>query len=246
MSEYTAQHSDFCDAVPIKVNRVYDSCCDKDCLKDIQVNLDIGELPCNINVVKSKCVRVSDVTMTVEPLPFNRGFYSIDLTFTFNIELYAYERSCEAPIVVRGTAFACKNCILYGSEVSTKTFFSNGMKIGTSGTCCEIVNLPTASVQVVEPIALETKIGKVCVCDTPDGSCCYKKTVIMTLGLFSVVELSRPTTILVPTFEYKIPHKECECETDDPCEMFEKIRFPIKEFNPDSDADMGKIECDDC
>jgi len=244
MSEYTAQPGNFCDAVPIKVNRVFDSCCDKDCLNDVQVNLDIGELPCNITVVKSKCVRVTNICMNVEPVPFNRGFYSIDLTFTFNIELYAYEKSCDVPCVLIGTAYACKSCILYGSEANTKTFYSNGMSSGTSNSCCEIVNLPMASVQVVEPIALETKICKVCSCDS-EGANYYKRAVVMTLGLFSVVELSRPATLLVPTYEYTIPHKQCRCESDDPCEIFDRIQFPVDEFSPNNICPPNN-SCGDC
>ena len=36
MSEYTRHFND-CDAVPIKVNRVFDSCSDKDCVTGVQV-----------------------------------------------------------------------------------------------------------------------------------------------------------------------------------------------------------------
>jgi len=89
MSEHVC-HNNFCDAVPIKVNRVYDSCCDKDCLKDVQICLDCGELPCNICIVKSKCVKVADICMNVEPLPFNKGYYAVNLRYTKNL-------SCEKP-----------------------------------------------------------------------------------------------------------------------------------------------------
>ena len=46
------------DAVPIKVNRVFDSCSDRECIANDPVILDNGELPCNVQLVKSKCVRV--------------------------------------------------------------------------------------------------------------------------------------------------------------------------------------------
>ena len=61
----------------------------------------------------------------------------------------------------------------------------------------------------------------------PEGSSAIPiRTVIMTLGLFSVVELFRPVTILVPTYEYTIPTKECRADTESPCAVFDKIRFP--------------------
>ena len=87
------------DTVPIKVNRVFDSCSDRDCISNLPVILDSGELPANIQLVKCKCLRVADVCMRIEPVPFNRGFYNIDLTFTFRVELLCYTQAGEAPMM---------------------------------------------------------------------------------------------------------------------------------------------------
>lgn len=54
----------------------------------------------------------------------------------------------------------------------------------------------------------------------------------MTLGLFSVIELTRPVTVMVPTFDYTIPTKECNIDTETPCAVFDKMRFPTEEFSP--------------
>ena len=54
----------------------------------------------------------------------------------------------------------------------------------------------------------------------------------MTLGLFSVIELTRPVTVMVPTFDYTIPKKECFSDRESPCEIFEKLKFPEEEFSP--------------
>ncbi len=249
MSEFTPTPQPCSDAVPIKVNRVFDSCSDRDCLSNLPVILDQGELPCNIHLVKSKCVRVADVCMRVEPVPFNRGFYNIDLTFTFRVELLAYTHACEQPELLTGTLYASKSCILYGSESNTQTFSSNGRSTGDTNACCEVINLPTANVQLVPPLALETKIGTVC---RPTGDGCSDnyhasfRTVIMTLGLFSVIELSRPVTIMVPTYDYTIPTKECCQDTETPCAVFDKMRFPTEEFSPitlTADDPSGKPGC---
>ncbi|MCD7958414.1 MAG: hypothetical protein LUF89_02560 [Ruminococcus sp.] len=218
--------SESCANTPIKVQRVFDSCSDRDCFSNVQIIMDGGELPSNITMVKSRCVRVSDICMTIEPVPFNRGFYSIDLTYTFRVELMAYERSCSSPVLLTGTAYTNKNVILYGGESNTKTFFSNGGHLGDTNACCETVNLPTAAVQVVDPITLEARIGTVCITENTAPT----RTVIMTLGLFSVVELFRPVTVLVPTYAYTIPIKECHADTESPCAVFDKIRFPAEEF----------------
>ena len=208
------------DAVPIKVDRVFDSCSDRDCLSNVQILMDGGELPPNVTLVKSRCVKVSDICMM------------------------AYERACGSPTLLTGTAYAGKNVILYGGESSSKTFFSNGKPCSSGEECSESVNLPTAAVQVVEPIALETRVGMVCP-PAPEGSSAVPiRTVIMTLGLFSVVELFRPVTILVPTYEYTIPTKECRADTESPCAVFDKIRFPAEEFSPGSVNGMGDFSPD--
>ena len=230
MSQYHPMPEQCADTVPVKVNRVFDSCSDRDCFSNVQILMDGGELPANVTMVKSRCVRVSDICMNIEPVPFNRGFYSIDLTYTFRVEL------------LTGTAYTSKNVILYGGESNTKTFFSSGEQIGDTNACCETINLPTAAVQVVEPIALEARIGSVC---GPDGAAPVR-TVIMTLGLFSVVELFRPVTILVPTYEYTIPTKECHADTESPCAVFDKIRFPAEEFTPATLSGSAKGESCHC
>ncbi len=239
MSQFHPQPEPYADTVPIKVNRVFDSCSDRDCFSNVQILIDGCELPPNITMVKSRCVRVSDICMNIEPVPFNRGFYSIDLTYTFRVELMAYERSCTSPVLMTGTAYTSKNVILYGGESNTKTFFSSGEQLGSTDACCETVNLPTAAVQVVDPISLEARVGTVCATnDSPPV-----RTVIMTLGLFSVVELFRPATILVPTYEYTIPTKECHADTESPCAVFDKIRFPAEEFTTGGLPALPREEC---
>ena len=230
------------DTVPIKVNRVFDSCSDRDCISNLPVILDSGELPANIQLVKCKCLRVADVCMRIEPVPFNRGFYNIDLTFTFRVELLCYTQAGEAPMMQTGTLYASKSSILYGSESNTQTFYSNGASTGCVDGCCDVVNLPTCNVQVVPPLALETKIGTICrpgVPGTPEQLPPTVRTVVMTLGLFSVIELTRPVTLLVPTYAYTIPQKECTADPETPCAVFDRMRFPAEEFAPTSLADAA-------
>lgn len=228
------------DAVPVKVNRVFDSCSDRDCISNVPVILDSGELPPNIQLVKTKCVRVQDVCMRIEPVPFNRGFYNIDLTFTFRVELLGYTHACDTPCTLEGTIYASKSSILFGSESNTQTFYSNGISTGTTDCSCDVVNLPTCNVQVVPPLALETKIGTICRPCNPgqqEQLPSTVRTVVMTLGLFSVIELTRPVTLLVPTYAYTIPTKECTVDTETPCAVFDKMRFPTEEFAPASLSD---------
>ncbi|MGN0621739.1 MAG: hypothetical protein ACI4I9_07720 [Porcipelethomonas sp.] len=221
-----------CDAVPIKVDRVFDSCSDKDCISGVPVTLSC-EIPENITIVKSKCITVSNICMNVEPIPFNKGFYSVDLTFSFDVQLLGYAAACYPPVLITGTATVSKSCVLFGSETNSRTFYSTGQTIGSQGDCCNTVNPPTAVVQAVSPIVLEAKLSAYRDCEQCTETCRPpKRGVLLTLGLFYVVELTRPVTLLVPTYDYTIPEKECCSDMDSPCEIFDKIKFPTEEFSP--------------
>lgn len=226
------------EAVPVKVNRIFDSCSDKDCMSDLPVTITDGELTPEINIVRSRCASVENICISVEPVPFNKGFYSIDLTFTFGIEILGYENASSAPVSLRGTAHAVKNCILYGSESAVKIFSSEGCADCSEEESAQTANLPIANVSVLEPIVLETKIGGGCSCPVPvsaqekEAKQQGGRGIYVTLGLFSVVELYRPVTVMVPTLDYNIPKKECCTESDSPCEVFERLKFPEEEFSP--------------
>lgn len=238
-------NADSISAVPVKLDRVFDSCSDKDCITNLAVSLECGDLPAQYTSVKTRCVSIDNICMSVEPIPFNRGYYTVDITYTFGVELLCYTRACDAPTAMRGCATASKSVILYGSESNTKTYFSNGARVGDTNCCCEVVNLPTASCQCVDPIALETRI---CVLPPmppmqgrdPDMQCpppAPRRTVVLTLGVFSVVELTRPVTMTVAAYPYQVPTKSCSAEaTDSPCEVFSRLSFPTEEFAPTADG----------
>ena len=76
----------FKEAVCIDAGRVYDSCSDKDCLEDLQVYFTATE-QAKIDralTVKAKSVEVLNVCLEVEPIPFNRGFYSVRWFWPFS------------------------------------------------------------------------------------------------------------------------------------------------------------------
>lgn len=224
-----------CDGIPIRVNRIFDSCSDKDCLSDIPAAIVSGTLSPDINIVRSRAASVENVSISVEPIPFNKGFYSIDITFTFSLEILGYENSKSVPIILQGTAYASKNCILYGSESSVKTFTDSETTVSPAADAsCGSGNPPAASVSVLEPVILETRIDR----------SSSAPQIYVTLGLFSVIELSRPVTIMVPTLDYTIPQKQCCTESDSPCEVFEKLKFPEEEFSPQSLC-AAEEECGD-
>lgn len=133
-----------------------------------------------------------------------------------------------------------------------------------SGSICKS-NLPTAVVEAVDPIVLDTKLVDACerrccdcdICEIPHCICdCFGgelsgadqgKRVFVTLGQFSIVRLERDTQLLIPTYSYCMPEKECTCGCCDqtsPCDLFRNIEFPVNEFFPPNT--MEKTGCKSC
>ena len=137
----------FKEAVCINTNRIYDSCCDKDCLQDMQVYFPQTEQAAideAVNV-RSKEVDIMNVFIDVTPLPFNRGYYTVDMTFFFDVKLSAFSSPYAQPTDVEGVATFTKRSILFGSEGNVKIYSSdsNREKIGAATT-----NMPKATVQI--------------------------------------------------------------------------------------------------
>lgn len=84
--------TNFREAVCIHTDKIYDSCRDKDCLENIRVYLttcgqEIVDKAINVKFTKAEVIWVFT---DVEPVPFNRGFYSIDLRYFFRVKLSVF------------------------------------------------------------------------------------------------------------------------------------------------------------
>ena len=232
--KYPGKCHDIKSAVPVEVQRIFDSCSERDCISDLMVTLDEGfVLSENTTVVKTRCAEVSNVCVTIDSIPFKNGYYAVDITYTFRLTMDAYECSCtDESVPLCGTAVWNKRVILYGSKANIKTFSSTEESIGETDSCCRTINLPKVTVSVVEPIALETKID--CINTGTCGDIAVIRGITVTLGLFSVIRLTRPVCLLVPTYDYYIPDKECASPAESPCEVFGRLDFPTEEFFPSS------------
>lgn len=71
-----------------------------------------------------------------------------------------------------------------------------------------------------------------------------RRIVVVTVGLFSIIKLTRLVQLLVPAFDFCVPNKKCIASTnEDPCELFETIEFPTDEFFPPQKSDFpGALE----
>ena len=69
------------------------------------------------------------------------------------------------------------------------------------------------------------------------------RRVFVTLGQFSIVRLERDSQMLMPVLDYCMPEKDCagcgcSCSaSEDPCELFSAISFPVNEFFPPNTID---------
>ena len=204
----------FKEAVCIDAQRVYDSCSDKDCIEDIRVLFPAARqsLVDSATNVRVREVNVITVYIDLQPIPFNKGFYSVDMTFFFDVCLDLFGGTASCPVPINGVAIFNKKVVLYGSEGNVKLF--------TSGCSIDDVQaedarvLPKATVQVAQPVALSARLCEhsACGCEPycriPESicqryggdfdSCPQKNTVYVTIGLFIIVQMVRNVQMLIP------------------------------------------------
>lgn len=245
------------EAICVDTCRVYDSCADKDCLTDLRVYF----TDCNQHILESatlvrpRCAQILNCVVEVEKVPFNRGCYSVDLTFFVKVTLDALTCPTSPPATLEGLVTFGKKCILYGSDGNVKIFTSDCITNGIDEQHPISNTNPKAKVQCVDPIILDAKICRVCDCCNTLGECCNslpsnicrcfegnfggccEKAIKVTLGIFTIVQLGRDVQMLIPAYDFCVPTKECCCDTEDPCDTFKRISFPIDEFFPPNAMD---------
>ena len=170
------------EAVCIQVEKVYDSCKDKDCIEDARVFFRHPERVQRIinNSINVKCrkAEVVDVYADVEPVPFKRGFYTVDVKFFIRVTLDFFVsrlRSGTKIVTVPGIVLFDKKVILFGSEGNIKIFksrFSSDNDGDQIRSALQQDNQPVAKIEVAEPICLNAKIQDI-MDKFFDDSCCF-------------------------------------------------------------------------
>ena len=271
-----------CEAVCIHTKKIYDSCRDKDCIEDLRFYpTACGQDVLNrAQTVKGGKAELLYTYINVEPVVFNRGFYTIDMRFFYRVTLNAYCAN-PRPIEVEGLCVFDKRVILFGSEGSAKIFSSKVRIDGLDRQLLEQSNMPIAVVEAVDPIVLDAKLVECCenrccdcdICEIPPCICqCFGcdltmgddyRRAFVTLGQFSIIRLERDSQLLMPVFDYCMPDKDCNssmgggcgcgcCGCEDPCELFQNIKFPVSQFFPPNsvnnsrDYECTKQYCNNC
>ena len=200
----------------------------------------------------------------VEPVNFNRGYYTVDMHFFYRITLQALNGSTRYT-EIEGLATFDKRVVLFGSESGAKIYSSIPEANAIDAPLNLTANLPTAVVEVVDPMLLCAHFADNCNCrcgcdrgtlggvpagilaafDEPiifDESAIRR--VCISLGQFSTVRLERDTQLLIPVYDYCIPSNECtlaggDCSCEDPCKVFDAVEFPMDDFFPPAAAPGG-------
>lgn len=247
----------------IDVNKIYDSAKDKECIEDLRVYLgpEGQELIDNATNIRSKCAEVIWASIDVSDVAFNRGYYSINIRYYFRLcfEACVMGRARE----FCGIAVYDKQVIMYGGDGNVSIFTSNCV---SSDICASlppeaftnsVANTPKVQLEVAAPIVLSVKLADrnwncgTCCCpidQIPENlcQCCGctpcpndmgAKCLYVTLGLFSLIKIERPVSLLIDKAEYCIPSRESSVLSDttsDPCEIFRNMAFPTCDFYPAS------------
>lgn len=240
------------EAVCISTQKIMDACRDQDCTENIPVYLtqeSQNTLDCATSV-KARSAELLYADVEVEPVGYQAGYYCVSIQYYYRVIADAVLCAVR-PATIYGLATFNKRAMLYGGEGCARTFTSCGETTGDG--------MPTAVVSAVDPVILCARIQENCNCGCgPQPVCCcsdnglpepvaaafddalvfqgMNRQLMVTLGQFSLVRLERETQLLIPSYDYCMPSKECSdvgcgCP-ENPCEAFSRMQFPIGAFFP--------------
>ena len=238
--------------VCIDTYRVLDSCRDRDCFEDVRIFVTregqhVLDNSCNIRVISTEVLWAN---IALSEVPFNDGFFQVTIKTFVKLILEGCMGTARGT-QFEGLAVLQKVVVLFGGEGSVSSFRSDmGNSFCAAPEGCGNRTLPTAIADILEPIALSSKVVD---CDCECGYTCCSCTEIpesinacfscelvdptsgnrlfVSLGVFSVIRIVRPAQILVNGTDFTVPDKECvEAEQDDPCRLFRSLAFPVNQF----------------
>ena len=246
------------EAVCIHTNKIFDSCRDKDCIEDLRFypTQNAQNVIDRALSVKAGNAELLYTYIDVEPVGFNRGFFTVDVRYFYRVFADAFVGGGR-PVRICGLCIFDKRVVLFGSEGAAKIFRSTPYSEEHDEHTAVHSNLPCAVVEAVDPMVLNMKLVDVCECggvaepaEVPAGiACCFDgplsfanegRRIYVTLGQFSLIRLERESQLMIPSYDYCIPEKECSCGgEDDPCEIFRAVTFPTEEFFPPNTVAVG-------
>lgn len=140
------------EAVCIHTKKIFDSCRDKDCIEDLRF-YPTQSSQCAIDraiSIKPGSAELLYVYIDVEPVGFNRGFYTVDVRYFYRVTADAFVGAAR-PVEICGLCVFDKRVILFGSEGNAKIFSSETCFGELDEQNIRKSNLPTAVVETVDP-----------------------------------------------------------------------------------------------
>jgi len=240
----------------IHTRKVYDSCRDKECLRDLKVYLtgnSQNALENAINV-KPDHAELLWVYVDVDQMPYNRGHYAVNVKYFYKV-VAEVMMGVGCPRRITGLAVRDKRVVLFGSDGCVRSFSSQYGCLENVEQNVERSNLPVAVVEAAEPVLLGLRTEECrpkCECGVeeciPEGvRRCFEeeladggggKSLYASIGQFSIVTLERETRLAVSGTDAGLPEKKCCGSSDDPCALFGRFDFPVDEFYPPNKADL--------
>ncbi len=246
------------EAVCVHTKKIFSSCRDKDCIEDLRFypTQSAQETIASAQGIRSGSAELLYTFVDVEPVNFNRGYYTVDMRFYYKITLQALSGSTRYT-EVEGLATFGKRVILCGGESGPKIFTSEPVADELDVSLDLTADLPTAVVEVIDPLLLSAGFADSChyvpgvLTGVPEGILAafdeplildesQSRRICVSLGQFSIVRLERDTQLLIPIYDYCIPTEECTVagigSAEDPCAIFADVDFPMNSFFPTGDA----------
>ena len=242
------------EAVCIHTSKVMDACRDKDCIEDLRVYLtrDSQAALDRATGAKVRAAELLYVDPKVEPVAYNSGSYTVAITYYYRVSGEATLGGVR-PASIYGLAVFTKRVLLFGGDGCAKVFTSRMATGCLDKKTVFRCNMPRAVVEAIDPMVLAAKlqeVGSGCRCDgdleeLPDAILgCFDDELVLggeqqrlyvTLGQFSIIRMERDTQLLIPSFDYCIPTKECGdvagiAQPADACDVFSQVEFPVEEF----------------
>jgi len=246
------------EAVCIHTKKIFSSCRDKDCIEDLRFypTQSAQAVLAAAQGIRGGSAELLYTFVDVEPVNFNRGYYTVDMRFYYKIKLQALNGSTRYT-EAEGLATFGKRVILCGGEGGPKIFSSEPVADELDAQLDLTADLPTAFVEVIDPLLLSAGFADNChyvpgvLTGVPEGILAafdeplvldeaQSRRVCVSLGQFSIVRLERDAQLLIPVYDYCVPTEECTVagigSAEDPCSIFADVDFPVDSFFPSAES----------
>ncbi|MDF2882045.1 MAG: hypothetical protein K0R54_2602 [Clostridiaceae bacterium] len=199
--------------------RIYDSCRQQDCLILPVLNINGTPYSDHVPITFSNALTVTPEIKDIRPNNIKEGYFDIDIEYTFDYNV----RGASAAAGPKKSIFT-KTVTLFGSKSSDVTIATNFPDY-RNGTAFEQLSQNVPYV-IVEASVNFLKFESVPIAGSAD------RNFLITLGLFTMIKISRPVNLIVKSTGFCKPEK-CVDPSDDVCDFFENdVKFPFDIFNP--------------